>query len=47
MPVSGGFVDEGIHDFRIRGAEGLEGLEFFSTGKPFRVVSCPFVDEGF
>ena len=30
----------------FRGAEGLEGLEFFSTEKTFRVVSCGFVDGG-
>ena len=42
-------TDNGFWDFRnlgIRGAEGLEGLEFFSTEKTFRVVSCGFVDGG-
>jgi hypothetical protein len=37
----------GIQDFKIsgtRGTEGLEGIEVFSTEKPFRVVSCNFVD---
>ena len=29
---------------RVRGAEGLEGIEVFSKEKPFRVVSCDFVD---
>ena len=29
---------------RVRGTEGLEGIEVFSKEKPFRVVSCDFVD---
>ena len=37
MPVSCGFVDEGFQEFRIRGAEGLEGLEFFQREN----LSCP------
>ena len=48
MPVSCGFVDEdfrnsGFQEFRIRGAEGLEGLEFFQR----KNISCPFADELF
>ena len=29
---------------RVRGTEGIEGIEVFSKEKPFRVVSCDFVD---
>ena len=51
--ISCSFVDGGFEEFRnlgfrgIRGAEGIEeieGIEVFLKEKPFREVSCNFVD---